>query len=308
MTGWRLRPLDPATDRPGIERLWRAALAPAWPLLPDAADLLDAGLVAEADRRIVGLAAIHPKGSLRLIMVDPAHQRRGIGSALHAAALQSLRDAGATEVAAGSGAAEHIWPGVPTDLPAAAPFFTRHGWAGGDRETIDLTLDLRGYLPPPGTYDRPELTDVEIVTARDRETAEAARAFDARYFPSWSWWFTLATENAESPDRILAARHRRTGEILGTLLYAGPDAPCVFRALLGPANGTIGCVGVAPHLHGRGVGSALVARASELLRDAGTRVCHIGWTAREAFYARLGYRTWRRYRMFRKTIRPASRP
>src|SRR4029450_1884669 len=40
-----------------------------------------------------------------------------------------------------------------------------------------------------------------------------------------------------------------------------------------------------------GVGSAMVAWASELLRDAGTRTCHIDWVVRQAFYVWLGYGT-----------------
>jgi hypothetical protein len=46
----------------------------------------------------------------------------------------------------------------------------------------------------------------------------------------------------------------------------------------------------------------MVARASELLRDAGTRACHIGWTRRERFYTRLGYTPWRRYHMARRPL------
>ena len=68
--------------------------------------------------------------------------------------------------------------------------------------------------------------------------------------------------------------------------------------MLGPAAGTIGCVGVAAPMQGRGIGTALVAGASEILRDAGTRMCHIGWTVREPFYRRIGYHPWRRYAMF----------
>jgi predicted N-acetyltransferase YhbS len=70
--------------------------------------------------------------------------------------------------------------------------------------------------------------------------------------------------------------------------------------MLGPQAGTISCVGVAPDMQGRGIGSAMVARASEILRDNGTRTCHIGWTGRESFYIRAGYRPWRRYRMFHR--------
>ena len=65
-----------------------------------------------------------------------------------------------------------------------------------------------------------------------------------------------------------------------------------------PSAGTIGCVGVAAPRHGEGIGTALVARASEILRDAGTHNCHIGWTTRESFYRRAGYQPWRRYAMF----------
>jgi predicted N-acetyltransferase YhbS len=72
----------------------------------------------------------------------------------------------------------------------------------------------------------------------------------------------------------------------------------VFAPLLGPAAGTIGCVGVAPPWQGQGIGTALVAHASRLLGHAGVRTCHIGWTTRESFYRRVGYQPWRRYAMF----------
>ena len=59
----------------------------------------------------------------------------------------------------------------------------------------------------------------------------------------------------------------------------------------------IACVGVAKDRNGQGIGTALVVRASEILRDAGTRVCVIDWVERVAFYERAGYSPWRRYRM-----------
>jgi GNAT superfamily N-acetyltransferase len=81
-------------------------------------------------------------------------------------------------------------------------------------------------------------------------------------------------------------------------------ADTVYGPMLGPAAATISCVGVAPHMEGRGIGTALVARASEILRDRGAGACHISWTVREYFYARAGYRPWRRYRMFRTPTSP----
>ena len=84
---------------------------------------------------------------------------------------------------------------------------------------------------------------------------------------------------------------------MGTLLFDGPDADTPFRPMLGERAATIGCVGVVGAAEGRGIGTAMVARASLLLRDRGCRSCHIGWVVREGFYVRAGYRPWRRYRM-----------
>jgi GNAT superfamily N-acetyltransferase len=108
-----------------------------------------------------------------------------------------------------------------------------------------------------------------------------------------------AFRRATSP--VLVARER-AGAVVGVLLFRGPPDGTIFTPMLGRDAGTIGCVGVAAAARGTGVGSAMVARASELLRDAGTGACHIGWTRRERFYARLGYRRWRRYHMARRRL------
>ena len=93
-------------------------------------------------------------------------------------------------------------------------------------------------------------------------------AFEAAVFPSWNRWF-----NASSPPDVLFARDR-TGNITGTLLLHGPGAKTVFAPMLGTAAGVIGCVGVAPHRQGEGIGTALVVRASEVLRDADPQLPH----------------------------------
>jgi len=191
-----LRALDPIGDRPWLEALWEAALGGSWPLLPAGLDIIRAGVVAEERGVAVGAVAVDPAGSIPLLLVDPAHQRRGVGTSLLAAALHRLGALGVQTVALGSGGEDYIWPGVPDDLPAAAPFFTARGWRW-DQPVIDLVAD---------------------------------------------------------------------------------------------------------QVQGRGVGSAMVALASELLRRSGTRACHIGWTVRQDFYVRVGYAPWRRYLMARRQL------
>jgi beta-N-acetylhexosaminidase len=300
MTGvrWRIRPFDAASDRNWVERLWQAAMPPWWPLLPAGIGLLDAGLVAvaEAGPQPTGFIAVDAAGSVPLILVEPGYQRRGIGTALLGAALDRVRAAGVGRVTAGSGGASYIWPGVPSDLPAAVGFFARRGWQH-THDTLDLVADLTGYCPPPGAFQRASQLGVTFARAVDADL-EQVQTFEAATFPSWARWFA-----SSGPEHILVARDR-SGAITGTLLCDGPGAPTVFAPLLGPAAGTIGCVGVAPRLHGQGIGTALVVRASQILAQSGVRTCHIGWATRESFYRRAGYQPWRRYAMISSPAGP----
>jgi len=72
--------------------------------------------------------------------------------------------------------------------------------------------------------------------------------------------------------------------------------------MIGTRAASIGCGGggVAADRHGQGIGTALVASGSEILRDRGARVCHISRTTRTSFYESLGYVRWRSYRMYQR--------
>jgi ribosomal protein S18 acetylase RimI-like enzyme len=290
-SAWVLRPFGGAADHALVEALWSAALAPRWPLLPRAINMVRDGFFAVDRGHPVGCVAVDLAGSIPLVIVAPAHQRRGIGTDLLSTALARLSASGATVAHAGSGGTDYIWPGVPLDLSAAGCFFDARGWHA-DHDTLDLVADLRDYRPPAAAAERVRRAGVTIAPAVAADLA-AVLAFETATFPSWTRWFRASNRD------ILLARDG-AGTIVATLLFDGPGADTVFLPMLGPAAATIGCVGVGPHMEGRGIGTALVARASEILRDRGAGACHIGWTVREAFYTRAGYRPWRRYRMFRK--------
>jgi beta-N-acetylhexosaminidase len=288
-----LRELRPSTDRVALERLWQAALAPAWPLLPEGLDLVRAGLVAERDGEVVGAVAIDPAGSIVLLMVDPAWQRRSIGTTLLESAIGRLREAGVPRVHLGSGGRAYVWPGVPADLAGAVRFFERHGWKWDYRAT-DLTADLRGYVAPDHLFERPAAAGVRLAVAQGGDLAEAL-AFERSHFPQWLRFFE------EGRESILLARDAR-GAPVGSLLFSGPGRGSVFWPMLGGDMATIGCVGVAEAARRAGIGAALVGRASELVRDAGAGTCHIGWAWRPEFYERLGYRRWRDYMMAARSM------
>jgi beta-N-acetylhexosaminidase len=284
----QIRPYRPGTDCPWVEELWAAAMPPAWPVLRAGIAALSEGLVAETRAGPVGFAAVDRAGSIPLVLVQPRTQRRGVGTQLLAEAAQVLRASGVTRVQSGSGGSSYIWPGVPRDIPGAVAFFDARGWQHS-HDVVDMITDLGGYRPPGLARRLPVQPQISLTCASPAD-ADAVLAFERSTFPSWVRWFQTTGQH------ILTARDA-SADIAGTLLFDGPGADTVFASMLGPAVGTIGCVGVTPWLHGQGIGTALVVHASQLLSQAGARACHIGWTTRESFYRRCGYQPWRRYAM-----------
>jgi GNAT superfamily N-acetyltransferase len=288
-----VRAFDPTADREALARLWADTLETVWPLDPDALEVIRDGLVAERHGQVVGVVAVDA-GGIPLLLVTPSAQRTGVGSVLHTAALGLLRERGAERVSLGRGGEDHLWPGVPANLPDAAAFFQAHGWAWDD-VGIDLVRDLRGYVDPIGAVARAADGGINLAVAGAADLPQVL-AFEETHFPEWLGFFRRGDSS------ILAARDSE-GTILGTLLFRGPGPVSRFWRLLGTDSAAIACVGVAESAQGRGVGSALVARASELLRDAGARLCLIDWVVRTDFYRRVGYEPWREYLMATRELR-----
>lgn len=263
-------------------------MPPFWPVLRAGIAAITDGLIAESGAGPIGFAALDRAGSIPLVLVQPSSQRRGIGTQLLAEAVALLRECGVARIDAASGGASYIWPGVPYDVPGAVAFFAARGWQHS-HDVVDMVTDLGSYRTPVLAEESQARSEIGIARAGHADVSDVL-AFETAAFPSWVRWF-------QGADRQILVARDNEGDVAGTLLFDGPDADTVFAPILGPAAGTIGCVGVAPQAHGQGIGTALVVRASQLLSQAGTRACHIGWTTRESFYARCGYQMWRRYAM-----------
>jgi beta-N-acetylhexosaminidase len=282
-----IRPFEPGSDRRAVADLWAVAMPVEWPWLP-AVGLIPGGHVALCDEDVVGFVGVDVgeagRAGIPLVLVAPEHQRRGVGSALVVRAVLGLSQGRTHKIGAGSGGLRYLWPGIPRDLKGAVAFFDALGWEAG-ADTIDLVQDLRDYRTAPGVFERP-LGTIAVGTAHD---LDEVIAFEEAVFPNWLRFY-------REPGDFLVARDD-AGEVVGALRFAGPDADLAVRPLLGDHAGVIGEVGVAPWVNGHGIGTAMVAKAAELLRDTGVRMCHIGWTGRERFYTRLGFKPWQRYRM-----------
>jgi beta-N-acetylhexosaminidase len=289
--------------------LWQTTIGQEWPIdFQRFQQILAAPpgthFVAREQGQVIGFVATAQSpswdkqmGHMLVLLVAPIWQRKGLGSALHVRALQHLRAARVDSVQLG-GRALRFWCGVPENLPGALAFFQAHGWQF--IETVyDLTQDLSQYTTPPAIDQRMAEQQITLNTATQANISEVL-AFERREFPSWLSLYEHLASLGEYND-ILVARDLH-GQVAGTLAMSTPQShpertDVVWRVPLGYDAGSIGSVGVAQAEQGRGIGIALVARASDLLQARGIHICYIDWVVLTDFYAKLGYKKWRAFRM-----------
>lgn len=286
--------------------LWQRTIGQEWPLTGNRFEQILLGtnsqlFVARKDEHIVGFVVTRKdeasNGYISALLVALEWQRQGIGTLLHQAALQYLREQGVKRVQLGGGS-PRFFPGVPENLPSGLAFFQSQGWSI-DHITYDLVQDLRTYTTPSYVWERMKNVAVHFVIATQDDVAELL-SFEAREFPEWLTAFQHVASLGDYADLLIG--RNESGQVVASLILYGPQshpdrADALWQLLLGENVGAIGCVGVAESRQGQGIGIALVARATELLIERSIEVCSIDWVVLTEFYAKLGYHIWRGYTM-----------
>lgn len=305
----KIQPYDASTDAASVFTLWQTAVGREWPVDFQRLQQILSGpdtrhFVAKENGQVIGFVGTMQSrswdawvGHLLVLLVAPAWQRKGLGSALYETALRHLRDSNTVMIQPG-GHSPRFWCGVPADLTAAQEFFRARGWDLS--ETVyDLVQDVRQYSAPPALYQRVNEQQITLAPATGEDMSEVL-AFEAREFPNWLKHYEHCARLGNYQDILVARDQNQSGQVVGTLLTSTPQShpertEVIWRVPLGYDAGSLGAVGVAYSEQGRGIGIALVARASELLRERGVRNCYIDWVSITDFYAKLGYSKWRAY-------------
>ncbi|MET8039801.1 GNAT family N-acetyltransferase [Micromonospora sp. NPDC005215] len=237
--------------------------------------------VAEVDARVVGwvsaerigTTSIANFGGINLLHVHPEHRRRGVGTALLAAATDYLRPLGIRRVRA-------------VALPDALPFARRHGYEPS-REVRYSALDLNPAPalpePPAGVRLRP-VADLDPRLLYVADVASAADEpgdvpVDAKSYESWQYevWDNLGLDKAASTAAVV------DGAVVAFSLVKR-DGDRMWSDYTGSV----------PAYRGRGL--ARLTKAAALHRAAASGV-RIAYTSNDeanapmlAINARLGYR------------------
>jgi len=246
-------------------------------------------------------------GNISFILVDGTSRRHGTGTLLLAKAELWLRDRGVTRLDFGRDR-YHFFPGCPQDGSPSSlsleAFLLARGFILSGAES-DLAADL-------GLLDLTALSTNTPLPAGYRfifygpPLRASLLAFFERNFPGRWLDDTFEALDAGMRDKDLALLvEESSGKIVGFARLYDTASPILgpgvyWRALMGSTPGGLGPIGVDRDRRGLGLGLAFLRAALEELAHRGVRTCVIDWTDLEAFYAKMGFAVWKRYRMASK--------
>jgi len=222
-----------------------------------------------------------------IAFVDPK-----IAVDLMAEAKRTLANRGVNRIVFGADS-RHFFPGCPTEFRALSDFLMVEGFETTG-QAHDLERDLADYQP---AYPKPDGVDMRPLESED--DIVALRIFLENEFPGRWLHDTMDKLRAEDdPSTVYAAFDG--SKVVGFAMiqnwnHKQPIGGGVWRNDLGEKWGTLGPIGVADELRGKGIGHGLLAGALAYQRDLGVRKCIIDWTGLIDFYGRHGFEVTRSY-------------
>ena len=207
--------------------------------------------------------------AIRLICVDPASKRQGIGSRLLAEAEKYISDQGFDKVYTGGVSSKFL---IGADKNTAG-FFENSGFStvGGCDEML-LKLDtfcfdesmFRGHLYADyGWYSG----DIDTIRKAVAEVDEG-----------WPEYFDVGSH-------IYVAT---VGDEIASFCLVSTDVSNYLTDAFGRV-GMPGCVGSVPKFRNRGIALEMVARVTQYLKDSGMDISFIFYTGVSDWYKKLGY-------------------
>ncbi|OJD15366.1 hypothetical protein AJ78_04371 [Emergomyces pasteurianus Ep9510] len=243
-----------------------------------------------------------PTSYIAALLVHPAYQSRGIGTALIRHAQKHLRFASTAQSVTIGSSCPRFWPGVPLDITKQSQsFFSNRGFCVAPGATArDYCVKLSTYEAPVAVLKRAATSGVKFLPWGENQYDECMTR-QREIFGSdevWMGAYERLAQAGQFQQALIAVDS--VGKQVGWALMLEPGIglsnDLAFPPLLGERTGQIGCVGVHPDARNKGVGLALVVHAALNLRQRGVDQIFIDWVTMVNWYEKAGFEVWREYR------------
>ena len=229
----------------------------------------------------------HGAGRIVCLGVLPAPRRQGLGTQLLDAALAFLGERGCARVSVA--AHEYYAAGVDAEAYSEGiAFLTKRGFSQVGEATAmgRLLYDLEWPDDVRAARSRLARDGIDI-TCFEPDYTEALAAYFAAEFPDWIEFFTRKLDARHDLDEIVIATH--SGKVVGYCQHLDTDH--------------VGPFGVAAAYRNKGIGSVMLYRLLDRMRQKGYRFAWFGETGRaRPYYERAGFFVTRRYALLRREL------
>ena len=266
---------------------------PAGCLVALSSDGAPAGFILAIPHRSAGLHA-GARGTAHIagLGVLPAARRQGLGARLLEAALTFLRRRDCARVTVA--AHEYYAAGVDAEAYAdGIAFLVQRGFQQtGEASAMGrLLYDLEWPSEVRATERRLLGEGIAVEYFQPRHT-QALAAYFAAEFPDWIEFFTRKLDAGAALDEMVIALDTASSRVIGYCQHLDTDH--------------VGPFGVARAHRNRGLGSVMLYRLLERMRQKGYRFAWFGETGRaRSYYERAGFFVTRRYALLEKLLLPA---
>ncbi len=219
----------------------------------------------------------HPQaGHLDLLLVDPAHRRRGVARSMLAEIEQEARARGLETLKVTGNAPDYAWPGVDVRYTAAICALEKAGFTRSG-----VAWNMTAPLPVAGP-ERAVPEGISIKRLEKADRASVVQVVTAQWGSSW------AAEVERAAGCHVALRD---------------GAPIAFAAWGGCRPSWFGPMGTLPAATGLGLGAILLRRCLDDQAALGLPSAQIGWVGPVPFYANaVGASIERVFFLFEKTL------
>lgn len=235
------------------------------------------------------------RGWINVMFVDPAYQRKGVGSLLVYEAESKLKEMGAETVTLGAYSPNYFFPGIDKENYAAAvSFFDKLGYQAG-KESYSMRKDLHGYNHSEdtlGKLSKAEEAGFSFIGFEYAYALELLEFLKREFGGGWKRNALISMQNGTAEDCILLALDKNK-EITGFCMRMIDGNPMRF-----------GPIGVKQEARNYGLGGILLDLMQMEMKKRG--IYHLYFVSTDEpgrrFYERHGVEVFRTFVDYRKTI------